>query len=73
MLIILYNFIYIEGKVCKRISYVLSEEVHISCQHLGFSLQQKESRCTVDMLNQKFYFKTKDVGKTSAVFTRPHS
>jgi len=26
-------------------------ELHITCQHIEFSLYQKESRCTVDMLS----------------------
>ena len=37
----------------------------IAAIHVELRIVLKRSRCTVYMLNQNFYYKTKDVGKTS--------
>ena len=37
----------------------------MSAIHVESRIVPKVPRCTMDMLNQNFYFKTQDVGKTS--------
>ena len=66
--VISFVFFYIFGWVYNKFiilqSVLLTLRLTIAAIHVELRMIPESTRCTVDMLNQNFYFKSKDVGKT---------